>query len=72
MMYAGARELMRNTAEANRVVEVQSDEDVTSIAEKLGGSDWRIFLNHQKKKKGKTEVCLHISCDIIYVCIWRG
>ena len=39
MMYAGARELMRNTAEANRVVEVQSDEDVTSIAEKLGGSD---------------------------------
>ena len=37
MMYASARELMRNTAEANRVIEVQSEEDVVSIAGKLLG-----------------------------------
>lgn len=39
MMYAGAVELMRSTAEVNRVVEVQSDEDVTSIESRLAGSE---------------------------------
>lgn len=39
MMYASAVELMRNSAEVNRVIEVHEDEDVTSIAEKLAGSD---------------------------------
>lgn len=39
MTYAGAVELMRNTAEVNRVIEVESEEDVTSIASKLGGTD---------------------------------
>ncbi|OQD76324.1 hypothetical protein PENDEC_c004G07183 [Penicillium decumbens] len=38
MMYASAVELMRNSAEVNRVIEVHEDEDVTSIAEKLAGS----------------------------------
>ncbi|KAJ5832738.1 hypothetical protein N7474_001049 [Penicillium riverlandense] len=39
MMYAGAVELMRSTAEVNRVVEVHSDEDVTSIESRLAGSE---------------------------------
>ncbi|BDD62726.1 hypothetical protein MPDQ_004483 [Monascus purpureus] len=39
MTYAGAVELMRNTAEVNRVIEVESEEDVISIASKLGGTD---------------------------------
>ncbi|CAL5870596.1 uncharacterized protein PFLUO_LOCUS4835 [Penicillium psychrofluorescens] len=39
MMYAGAVELMRSTAEVNRIVEVQSDEDVTSIESRLAGSE---------------------------------
>jgi hypothetical protein len=39
MMYASAVELMRNSAEVNRVIEVHEDEDITSIAEKLSGSD---------------------------------
>lgn len=39
MMYAGAVELMRNTAEVNRVIEVQSEEDVISIEKKLAGSE---------------------------------
>ncbi|KAJ5674633.1 uncharacterized protein N7477_004567 [Penicillium maclennaniae] len=39
MMYASAVELMRNSAEVNRVIEVHEDEDITSIAEKLAGSD---------------------------------
>ncbi|KAL4919824.1 hypothetical protein BDW62DRAFT_34397 [Aspergillus aurantiobrunneus] len=39
MMYAGAVELMRNTAEVNRVIEVQSDEDITSIESKLQSQD---------------------------------
>lgn len=39
MMYASAVELMRNSAEVNRVIEVHEDEDVTSIADKLAGSD---------------------------------
>lgn len=39
MMYAGATELMRNTAEVNRVIEVESDEDITTIASRLSGTE---------------------------------
>ncbi|KAJ5279312.1 hypothetical protein N7478_004684 [Penicillium angulare] len=39
MMYAGAVELMRTAAQVNRVVEVETDEDITSIADKLTSSD---------------------------------
>ncbi|PYH89892.1 glia maturation factor beta [Aspergillus ellipticus CBS 707.79] len=39
MMYAGAVELMRSTAEVNRVIEVYEDEDITSIESKLQGED---------------------------------
>lgn len=39
MMYAGAVELMRSTAEVNRVIEVHEDEDVLSIAERLADSE---------------------------------
>jgi hypothetical protein len=39
MMYAGAVELMRNTSEVNRVIEVHEDEDVISIKSQLGGTD---------------------------------
>ena len=37
MLYAGAKELMRNTAEVGRVIEIQEAEDIESIEEKLGG-----------------------------------
>jgi hypothetical protein len=39
MMYAGAVELMRNTAEVNRVVEVESESDVIEIESKLVNLD---------------------------------
>jgi hypothetical protein len=35
MSYAGAVELMRNTAEVNRVIEVASSEDVEGIEDAL-------------------------------------
>ncbi|KAK2877283.1 hypothetical protein FQN49_001261 [Arthroderma sp. PD_2] len=38
MMYAGAVELMRNTAEVNRVIEVESEKDVIEIEKKLQGA----------------------------------
>ena len=37
MLYAGAKELMRNTAEVGRVIEIQEAEDLETIEEKLGG-----------------------------------
>lgn len=37
MLYAGAKELMRNTAEAGRVIEITEVEDLESIESKLGG-----------------------------------
>jgi hypothetical protein len=37
MLYAGAKELMRNTAEVNRIIEIDSAEDVGEIEEKLKG-----------------------------------
>ena len=37
MLYAGAKELMRNTAEAGSVIELTDVEDLETIEEKLGG-----------------------------------
>ena len=37
MLYAGAKELMRNTAETGRVIEMTEAEDLEKIEEKLGG-----------------------------------
>ncbi|OJZ92755.1 glial factor naturation factor [Aspergillus piperis CBS 112811] len=39
MMYAGAVELMRNTAEVNRVIEVYEEDDIISIESKLQSAD---------------------------------
>ena len=37
MLYAGAKELMRNTAEVGRVIEIENAEDLEDIEAKLGG-----------------------------------
>ena len=37
VLYAGAKELMRNTAEVGRVIEMTEPEDLDGIKEKLGG-----------------------------------
>ena len=37
MLYAGAKELMRNTAEAGRVLEMAEAEEFETIETKLGG-----------------------------------
>lgn len=34
-MYAGAKELMRNTAEVNKIIEIDNMEDLDDIEEKL-------------------------------------
>ena len=39
MVYAGAKELMRNTAEVGRIIEIQEVEDLDEIEEKLKGDD---------------------------------
>lgn len=39
MSYAGAVELMRSQAEVNRVIEVESSEDVEDIEKKLAGEE---------------------------------
>ncbi|EXJ78820.1 hypothetical protein A1O1_09222 [Capronia coronata CBS 617.96] len=39
MSYAGAVELMRNTAEVNRVIEIQDADDLQEIETKLKGED---------------------------------
>ena len=36
MLYAGAKELMRNTSEAGRVLDLESVDDLEEIPEKLG------------------------------------
>jgi hypothetical protein len=37
MLYAGAKELMRNTAEVNKIIEIDSPEDLEDIETKLKG-----------------------------------
>ncbi|PQE07612.1 GMF family protein [Rutstroemia sp. NJR-2017a BBW] len=39
MLYAGAKELMRNTAEVGKVIEIESAEDLEEIPEKLNGGE---------------------------------
>ena len=39
MLYAGAKELMRNTAEVGKVIEVTDAEDIVDIKDMLGVSD---------------------------------
>ncbi|KAJ9491352.1 hypothetical protein VN97_g1911 [Penicillium thymicola] len=39
MSYANAVELMRSSAQVNRVIEVEADEDIVDIKSKLTGSD---------------------------------
>ena len=38
-MYAGAVELMKNTAEVNRVIEIDSESDMINIESKLLGKE---------------------------------
>ena len=38
MLYAGAKELMRNTAEVGKVFEIESAEDLEQVPEKLGAT----------------------------------
>ena len=38
MLYAGAKELMRNTAEVGKILELESAEDIEEIPEKLGAT----------------------------------
>jgi hypothetical protein len=37
MLYAGAKELVRNTAEVNRIIEIGDAEEVGDIEERLKG-----------------------------------
>ena len=39
MLYAGAKELLRNQAEVGRIIEIDSTEDLDDIEEKLKGED---------------------------------
>ncbi|KAK5134103.1 hypothetical protein LTR08_006993 [Meristemomyces frigidus] len=39
MLYAGAKELMRNQSEVNRIIEIDSADDLEDIEEKLKGED---------------------------------
>lgn len=37
MLYASAKELMRNTSEVNRIIDIESAEDLDELAEQLAG-----------------------------------
>ena len=39
MLYAGAKELMRNQSEAGRIIEIGDAEEVETIEEELQGED---------------------------------
>jgi hypothetical protein len=39
MLYAGAKELMKNAAEAGRILEIDAAEEVETIEEKLRGEE---------------------------------
>jgi Cofilin/tropomyosin-type actin-binding protein len=39
MVYAGAKELMRNTSEVGKIIEIEAVEDLEELEEKLRGED---------------------------------
>lgn len=38
MLYAGAKELIRNTAEVGKVIEINSTDDLEDLPQKLGAA----------------------------------
>ena len=38
MIYAGAKELMRNTSEVGRVIDIESPDELEEIPQKLGAA----------------------------------
>jgi Cofilin/tropomyosin-type actin-binding protein len=38
MLYAGAKELMRNTSEVTKILDLESAEDLEDLPSKLGGA----------------------------------
>jgi hypothetical protein len=38
MLYAGAKELMRNTSEVGKVIDIESADDLEEIPKKLGAA----------------------------------
>jgi len=38
MLYAGAKELMRNTSEVTKIIDIESAEDLEEIPKKLGAA----------------------------------
>ena len=38
MLYAGAKELMRNTSEVTKIIDIESPEDLEEIPAKLGAA----------------------------------
>jgi len=38
MLYAGAKELMRNTAEVGKVIEIDAADDLEELPQKLGSA----------------------------------
>jgi len=39
MLYAGAKELMRNTSEVGKIIDIESAEDLEELPKKLGGGE---------------------------------
>ena len=39
MLYAGAKELMRNTSEVGKILDLESSEDLEEVPKKLGAAD---------------------------------
>lgn len=39
MLYAGAKELLRNQAEVGRIIEIDSTDDLENIEDRLKGED---------------------------------
>ena len=50
MLYAGAKELMRNTAEVGKIIEIDSAEDLEDIEAKLKGVKGSLDQAAQKYK----------------------
>ena len=54
MLYAGAKELMRNTAEVNKIIEIDTAEDLDDIEEKLKES-WLRNETRDKRLENKSQ-----------------
>ncbi len=68
MLYAGAKELMRNTAEVGKVIEIDSADDLEELPKRLSG-EWltSVDANERYDPFPQYHIYVHSFCEMVLI-----